>query len=106
MGNKKRFDFNRSYEAKEHGMLMAKTYREEVFIKARQAAIKIGRQKRYVTADDVYLYLINKKENVGFLGPAAGSIFRMPCFRFTGRWVASKRVSNHARQNRVWEFTG
>ena len=61
------------------------------------AAQMMAQQFGEVTADDI-------SEAVEGLGAATGAIFRGREWEFTGEWRKSKRVSNHARMNRVWRL--
>ena len=87
---------------KAEGMAKAAINRASALSAARALAKSIGHRDRYVTADDVHHCLFDyQKED---LGNAAGSIFRGPTWKFTGRWLKSTRASNHARMIRVWEY--
>lgn len=91
---------------KAHGIDRAALNRAEILELAREVALEIARGHVLgeVTADDVYLALQDAGEPTELLGPAAGAIFRGKEWVWTGQWVPSTRVSNHARLNRVWRL--
>jgi len=68
----------------------------------RKAAL--SRSGRIATADDAALGFVRAGLPADYLGNAAGALFREPCWEFTGSWIPSQRVSNHARSNRVWRL--
>ncbi|HTF61190.1 MAG TPA: hypothetical protein VK638_00615, partial [Edaphobacter sp.] len=98
------FDLVAGEERKEAGIALASDRRAGVWGVALDTARRIARERGEVTADDVYRSLIAQGMDPLELGNAAGSIFRSKDFEFTGRWKKSKRISNHARQNRVWRL--
>lgn len=74
---------------------------------AREIAVSLAKSRddRCVTADDVGESM--DKLRMTPLGPAAGSLFSQKCnWEFTGRRVRSTRVSNHARELKVWRYIG
>ena len=98
------FDLDGGEERKKSGMGHAADVRARVLGVAVDFAYRIARERGEVTADDVYRVLIARGIDPMELGNAAGSIFRGPGFEFTGRWKKSVRISNHARQNRIWRL--
>ena len=78
----------------------------EAFQKARQAAISIGKQSYFVTADDVYFQLQREGVPVAAIGPAAGNIFRNKSFAATDIFVKSQRPSNRGRKVRQYVYIG
>ena len=68
---------------------------------AREIAVELYRKQGVVNADDVGRVL-KLRHGIETLGPAAGSLFRSQKWRFTGKWVKSKRVKNHSRMLREW----
>jgi len=100
------FDFESGLRAKTEGMSAAALTRSELLSQAREIAVAIARHRvnRRVTADDVGRAL--RLRGLPDLGPAAGSIFRGSMWEFTGERVRSARISNHARELKVWEFVG
>jgi hypothetical protein len=102
------FDLAASKAAKVAGMDLAGDNRSNILHTARCIAreIALGKKDRRVTADDVQARMIKEGYHPSKLGPAAGSIFRGKKWRFTGSWINSARVSNHAASIRVWEYMG
>jgi hypothetical protein len=99
------FDATQAAREKELGMARAQSNRSEVLANALDVAILIGRNNAEVTIDDVFITMAAFDMHPELLGNAAGSVFRfMSLFEFTGRWVKSKRVSNHGRYIRVWRL--
>lgn len=94
------FNRNSSLAGKETGMALAAENRAEGLAKARAAArrIALGRADRTCHAD-----LVGEETGLN-LGPAAGSIFRDGAWEFTGERVPSRRVTNHARELKVWKL--
>lgn len=93
-----RFDLEAGERAKGHGMAAAATAEHERLDLARLYARLHAEEHGTVTADDVQM---NFSEP---FGASAGSLFRGPEWEFTGQWVKSRRVSNHARAIRVWRL--
>ena len=88
---------------KEAGMRLAQASKNELLEKVR-VAMRIQALWGPVTADDAYAWLIKEGYGESALGAAAGSIFSGdPIFEFTGKWVTSRRPSNHARPIRQWK---
>ena len=89
------------------GMGVAAVSRKLVLGLARQACVEaaLARANRTATADDAQKWLIDKGYSSDYLGNAAGSLFKeKDTWEFTGRTLPSRRVSNHAHQNRVWRL--
>jgi len=80
--------------------------RTEAFVAARRAALSIGKQVQFVTADDVYFRLEKEGIPVAALGSAAGNIFRNRAFKPTDMYVKSRRLSNRGRRIRTYMFVG
>ena len=98
------FNLPEGEELRDEGMGLAAGNRAETLQIARKIARYIGRRQRLVSADDVQRIMI--AHGLGHLGNAAGSLFRGDEWEFTGQWTKSERVSNHARQNRIWRYLG
>ena len=98
----KTFDLEKSERRKESGMSLAPLPRKQLLELAREYAAKIARRQGWVTYDDVFFELLSQGVNPITLGNAAGCVFHDKEFIFTGRWEKSRRISNHARMNRVW----
>jgi hypothetical protein len=99
------FDAIAAREAAEQGIATAEINKRTLLDEARGIAVELGREKRFVTADDVVRrYSFRHPHDP--LGNAAGGIFKGKEWRDTGRRVRSKRVNSHARELRVWEFIG
>ena len=104
----KQLDFNLAagIAGREEGLALAAANRAELLAIGRtlvkQAAL--GNCNREATADDAALGLSNMGFSANALGNAAGSLFRGKEWEFTGQWSPSRRVSNHAHQNRVWKL--
>ena len=97
------FDLEKSKQKKEEGMARAAMNRKDLLNFARAVAKELAHKREWITADDVQakLLTIGVRQN---LGPAAGSLFRGDEWIFTGRYIKSSRVSNHARILRVWRL--
>ncbi len=104
----KQLDFNLAagIADREEGLALAATNRSELLAIGRtlvkRAALR--NYSREATADDAALGLSNMGFPANVLGNAAGSLFRGKEWEFTGQWRPSRRVSNHAHQNRVWRL--
>jgi hypothetical protein len=96
------FDHAASRQAKADGMELAATNRAERLAYARQVALEVTPIGGVCTADTVYQAVLDRGISPD-LGNAAGSLFRGAHWQFTGRWEPSRRISNHARANRIWE---
>ncbi len=100
------FDAAAGEELKKQGMQKAEDHNKSLLSYAQAKAVELALQKedRTISADDVMLDLISAGIPADGLGPAAGGIFRGKAWEFTGQWIKSKRVSNHARQQRLWKL--
>ena len=98
------FDAHEATLQKELGMARAEANRAEALEWAQRAAFTIAVRNGTVCIDDVYILMDAFGGHPERLGNAAGSVFDKRRFEFTGRWVKSKRVSNHGRWIRVWRL--
>ncbi len=96
-------------QAAEQGIAQAcsPAYRKALLEYARGLAVSIATTKGTVTADDVRArWLVTQgADEWEKLGNAAGSIFRGPQWRFTGKYVKSGVVSRQGGVIRVWELS-
>jgi hypothetical protein len=101
------FDLSEGERAKKEGMEFAEAAQEGALRHAREIARRIAQSRpdRCCTADDVGRAL-RAQGLPDCLGPAAGSLFRGNEWKFTGRFVKSARIKNHARLLRVWQLLG
>lgn len=102
------FNRTRSEMLKEAGITIASENHYDDLLVARAFAVKLGIQRRFVTADDVCyamaqsgLYDLYQR-----LGNSRGALFRDKCWHWTGDWRKSERVYAHSNPLRVWEYTG
>lgn len=102
MSTQLQFNLAAAEQHKQSGMVAAALSKADLLEYAVELAERIARSTGDVTADDVNALLI--AQGRGSLGNAAGSLFRGKQWQFTGQWRTSTRVSNHARQNRVWRL--
>ena len=97
------YDLAEAQRIRDEGMKQAAERRFLLLERAREFAVRYATITGTVTADDV----ARRMEQAGIdptrLGNAWGSVFRVG-FVFTGEWVKSERVTNHARMNRVWRL--
>ena len=101
------FDSEEGEHRRSEGMDIAAVSRKHVLRLARHACVEaaLARSERTATADDAQKWLIDGGYSSDYLGNAAGSLFTdKDTWEFTGRWVPSRRVSNHGHQNRVWRL--
>ena len=101
------FDSEEGEHRRSEGMDIAAVSRKHVLGLARHACVVAAstRVDRTATADDAQKWLIDQGYSSGYLGNAAGSLFKeKDTWEFTGRTLPSRRVSNHAHQNRVWRL--
>jgi len=107
MSNLRLFDEKMSERLKQDGMARAEGNAKSALELARDIAKKIAlsRVSRRCTADMVGRQL-QAAHDIDTLGPAAGSLFKTKDWKFTGDFVQSKRVTNHSRLLRVWEYIG
>lgn len=93
-------------EAAIKGIAQAEVNKHWLLDQARDIAIELGQQKRFVTADDV-VRVLSRRYPRESLGNAAGGIFKGPAWRWDGESVRkSERVSSHGRLLRIWEYIG
>ena len=105
MNQQNLFDEHLSDKLKKDGMGLAADNAKTSLDLAREIAIDLGRERQYIDADDVGKVL-QAKHGIDTLGPAAGSLFRQKCWRFTGRWRKARRITSHSRMIRQWEYVG
>jgi hypothetical protein len=98
------FDLEAATSRRDQGLAQASLTRKHLLELARLAAVRVARRCGELTYDDVFFELLNEGVDPTPLGNAAGCVFRGNEFKFTGRWEKSRRVSNHARVNRVWRL--
>jgi hypothetical protein len=101
------FDAEEGRRRREDGMGVAAASRKIVLALARDACVKaaLAREDRTATADDAQEWLIGQGYSSDYLGNAAGSLFRdQQTWEFTGARAASRRVSNHRHENRIWRL--
>ena len=96
------FDRQKSDDAKADGMRRAADARPEPLQHARHVARELCEQFGETNADIVGTEM-KARYGIDSLGPAAGSLFKVG-FVFTGRRVRSTRISNHARELKVWRL--
>jgi predicted RNase H-like nuclease len=89
---------------KDEGMAAAAMARAELLTIAREIArhLAYDRWDRCISADDVLQHMEIRR--YPSLGPAAGSLFQTPEWEFTGQRIKSVRISNHAREIKVWRL--
>lgn len=99
------FDFEASQQAKEIGMQSAAESLAAggVLALARNIARRLATLNGETHADIVGVVL-EHEHGIKSMGPAAGSLFREPCWEFTGRRIVSSRVSNHGRELKIWKL--
>lgn len=96
------FDYAKSKEAKDAGMALAASHAVDKLAIARSIAVQIATNgDGTCTADQVGKVL--KAQSIK-IGPWAGSIFKDGNWQFTGNRILSKRISNHAREIKVWRY--
>ena len=102
------FDLVKGESEKAKGMSAASWSRSDLLAEARTIACELAmaRETRECHADSVNREM--KRRGIPFedLGPAAGSIFKGRDWVFTGKRIKSARISNHARELKVWRLTG
>jgi len=96
------FDKQESVSRKQEGLEQAADGKDSLLSIAREIAVGIARTKGTVHADDVGKEMARR--GLQSLGPSSGHIFRDEQFVWTGEWVESTRVTNHARMLRVWRL--
>ncbi len=99
----KEFNLKESERLKIEGMARA-SERAAHLKRAREIAtlLAMGKHDRCITADHVGREM--KRLGLQPLGPAAGSLFRGKNWVFTGNRIRSSRVTNHARELKVWKL--
>lgn len=98
---KETWDALEGQRRKERGMKAAAEANESPLEAAREFARRFALDHGEVTADDVGSFLEANKIKTG---PWMGSLFKCPGWVFTGKWIPSKRPSNHGRMLRVWRI--
>ena len=98
------FDLGTGRARRTAGTHRAATHRAALLHKARAIAVRVAqhRDSRCACADDVYRHL--NPTDAARLGNAAGSLFHGAHWIFTGRWMASRRITNNARDIKVWKL--
>ena len=100
------FDLAQGEKEKSRGMSAAQWNRSDLLSEARKIACELAmtRETRECHADNVNREM--KRRGIPFeeLGPAAGSIFKGKDWIFTGKRIKSARISNHARELKVWRL--
>lgn len=97
------FDLSLGLLSKEHGMSLAASNKRAQLEFARSVAREIAMNSplRECYIDPVQKVCIERGIS---LGNAAGSVFKSPEWTFTGKFVRSSRISNHASIRRVWRL--
>lgn len=98
------FDLISGLAKKEEGKALAAANRHDLLEIARDIAVRLAKEYGTVTADDVGRELEKDNIRVEDVGPAMGSLFAGKQWEFTGQRVKSSRVSNHARELKVWRL--
>ena len=95
-----------SQEAKSEGMELAAKARRELLELVQLALVRIANQResRECSADDGQAWLIQNGYSPSDLGNSAGSMFPAKLWEFTGKRVASTRVSRRANEIKVWRL--
>ena len=97
------FDFAMGQAAKAEGMGIAALSKSQLLTRARDMARALALKNDGRCNSDMVGREM-KAHGLPPLGPAAGSLFVGPEWRFTGERVKSSLVSNHARELKVWEY--
>ena len=101
------FDYAASLRLKLEGMELAAEHRGEWLALARRIAVLLAKQN---TARECHADMVARElRRLGLPhcgGPAAGSIFKEKSWEFTGRRIQSCRITNHARELKVWRYRG
>lgn len=97
------FDLALGIESKEWGMGLAARNRKSQLEFARAVAREIAMNNplRECYIDPVQKVCIERGIH---LGNAAGSIFKSSEWVFTGKFIRSSRISNHASIRRIWKL--
>ena len=103
MNQESLFDAEKGEQLKDDGMAIAAFNKQADLAHARMVAKILAERDalRITTADEVQEVMTERGVS---LGNAAGSIFKGKHWQWTGQWVKSNRVSNHARFIRVWRL--
>ena len=107
MSDQLTFDLDAGTAARDAGMALASMNRAELLLLARRIvrSAAMRRVDRTATADDASEGLAKLGYSADALGNAAGSVFRGKEWTFAGFWKASRRVTNHGHENRVWRLS-
>ena len=97
------FDAAEAQRRKDAGMTKAADARHQLLTHAQAIARRISLDFGNVTSDDVASVMELCNLRYEDLGNAAGSVFRTD-FEWTGKVVASLRVSTHGRMIKVWRL--
>lgn len=97
------FDLGRGIKLRDGGMGLAASNRSAVLNYARSVAVKLAMKHplKECTIDDVQKIMIDEDLD---LGMAAGSVFKGPEWRFTGKFKKTARSSSHARNITIWRL--
>jgi len=100
------FDLKLGQALAEEGIARAANSKKDLLLLGRLFAKRaaLRRPDRTATADDSARGFRDHDMPSDSLGMAAGALFRESCWEFTGRYQPSMRVSNHARENKVWRL--
>tara|TARA_R110000824_G_scaffold149861_1_gene320230 strand:- start:508 stop:864 length:357 start_codon:yes stop_codon:yes gene_type:complete len=99
------FDASESERLKNSGMELAAEPKNELLKIARDCASAVALAGNGTcNADKVAQRMGWLGYSLDELGPAAGSIFKGKDWEFTGDRVNSKRITNHARELKVWRL--
>jgi len=97
------FDAYQGESLKRGGQELAADNRADLLDQARGIARSIAANgDGTCNADQVGIAM--RQAGMEELGPAAGSLFKGKEWEFTGDRVLSTRVSNHARELKVWRY--
>lgn len=103
------FDHFESERRKQEGIRRAATNRKALLKLARSIALEKAKANPFheCHSDQVQAELASLIDGYepGWLGPASGSMFRGNKWEFTGRYVKSANVRNHARELKVWRLS-
>lgn len=96
------FDYSQSVSAKKEGMELAASHAGDKLRLARELAWKIAvNGDGTVNMDKVGAEM--SKYGIT-TGNWAGSVFKEPCWVFTGIRIRSSRITAHAREIKVWRY--
>jgi hypothetical protein len=99
------FNATEGRRQKQEGMDLAAANRSDLLDYLRELAEQIARESLHGTCsiDDVFRRVIPQGFRPEMLGNAAGSLFKYDKWEMMGR-KNSKRISNHAREIKVWRL--